>query len=50
MRCTFLGRKGDCEPGVKTLWFGFLRVRDFVRGVEHMRAIHSKWVMYKAMA
>ena len=38
----FLGRKSDGEPGVKTLWLGFLRVRDFVEGVEHMRAIHAK--------
>ena len=38
----FLGRKGDGEPGVKTLWLGFQRVRDFVQGVEHMRAMHAK--------
>lgn len=37
----FLGRKCDGEPGVKTLWLGFQRVRDFVEGVEHMRAIHA---------
>jgi len=38
----FLGRKGDGEPGVKTLWLGFQRIRDFVEGVEHMRAIHAQ--------
>lgn len=37
----FLGRKGDGEPGVKTLWLGFMRIRDFVEGVEHMRALHA---------
>ncbi len=38
----FLGRKSDGEPGVKTLWLGFQRVRNFVQGVEHMRTIHAK--------
>jgi hypothetical protein len=28
----FLGRKGDGEPGVKTLWRGFGRLNDMVRG------------------
>ena len=37
----FLGRKCDGEPGVKTLWLGFARLRDFVRGVEHMRSIYA---------
>ena len=37
----FLGRKGDGEPGVKTIWLGFQRIRDFVEGVEHMRTIHA---------
>ena len=37
----FLGRKGDGEPGVKTFWLGFQRIRDFVEGVEHMRTIHA---------
>ncbi|MCA0188683.1 MAG: hypothetical protein LCH90_22330 [Proteobacteria bacterium] len=31
----FLARKGDGEPGVKTLWQGF------ARGVEQMRSIHA---------
>lgn len=38
----FLGRKGDGEPGVKTLWLGLQRLRDFVVGVEYMRGIHAK--------
>ncbi len=38
----FLGRKCDGEPGVKTLWLGFARLRDFVRGVEHMRSTYAK--------
>lgn len=37
----FLGRKGDGEPGVKTLWLGMQRLRDFVEGMEHMRAIYD---------
>lgn len=37
----FLARKGDGEPGVKTLWLGMQRLRDFVAGVEHMRAISN---------
>ena len=37
----FLGRKGDGEPGVKTLWQGYARVTSFVRGVEKMRTNHA---------
>lgn len=37
----FLARKGDGEPGVKTLWQGFVRVSSFVRGMEKMRALHA---------
>lgn len=37
----FLGRKSDGEPGVKTLWIGFQRVRDFVEGAEYVRALHA---------
>lgn len=36
----FLGRKGDGEPGVKTLWLGWQRVRDFVEGLEYARKCH----------
>ncbi|WP_291991684.1 IS4 family transposase [Candidatus Accumulibacter sp. ACC003] len=35
----FLARKGDGEPGVKSLWLGIQRLRDFVSGVEHMREL-----------
>ncbi|MER2541310.1 MAG: IS4 family transposase, partial [Azonexus sp.] len=35
----FLARKGDGEPGVKSLWLGIQRLRDFASGVEHMREI-----------
>ena len=34
----FLARKGDGEPGVKTIWLGLQRVTDFVAGVRFMRA------------
>jgi hypothetical protein len=33
----FLARKGDGEPGVKTLWQGLQRVMDFAAGVKFMR-------------
>lgn len=33
----FLARKGDGEPGVKTIWFGLQRVMDFAAGVRFMR-------------
>lgn len=29
----FLGRKGDGEPGVKTIWIGLQRVMDFAAGI-----------------
>ncbi|MDR2626002.1 MAG: IS4 family transposase, partial [Zoogloeaceae bacterium] len=37
----FLARKGDGEPGVKTLWQGFAKVERFVRGGEKMREGHA---------
>lgn len=37
----FLGRKGDGEPGVKTLWLGFQQLRTFILGVEYMRSLHA---------
>ena len=37
----FLARKGDGEPGVKTLWQGYTRLTSFVRGVEQMRSMHA---------
>ncbi len=33
----FLARKGDGEPGVKTIWLGLQRVIDFAAGVRFMR-------------
>lgn len=33
----FLGRKGDGEPGVKTIWLGLQRVRDFAAGIKFTR-------------
>lgn len=32
----FLGRKGDGEPGVKSIWLGMVRLRDFALTVEHL--------------
>ena len=34
----FLGRKGDGEPGVKTLWLGLQRIADFALGLRYARA------------
>jgi hypothetical protein len=33
----FLGRKGDGEPGVKTIWLGLQRVMDFAAGLRFAR-------------
>jgi hypothetical protein len=33
----FLGRKGDGEPGAKTLWIGLQRVMDFAAGIQAYR-------------
>jgi len=35
----FPGHKPDGEPGAKTLWLSFVRVRDFVEDVEHLRLL-----------
>ena len=37
----FLGRKGDGEPGVKTLWLGLQRIRDFAAGIKFAREAHE---------
>ena len=37
----FLGRKGDGEPGVKTIWRGLQRVRDVAMGIQYTREAHS---------
>jgi hypothetical protein len=37
----FLGRKGDGEPGVKTLWQGLQRVMDFAAGLRYAAEAHA---------
>jgi Transposase Tn5 dimerisation domain/Transposase DNA-binding len=37
----FLGRKGDGEPGTKTLWLGLQRVMDFALGIRSVRESQS---------
>jgi hypothetical protein len=37
----FLGRKGDGEPGVKTIWLGLQRVMDFAAGIKFAREAHE---------
>lgn len=35
----FLARKGDGEPGVKTIRLGMQRIVDFVAGIRYMREV-----------
>ena len=37
----FLGRKGDGEPGLKTVWLGLQRVMDFAAGIRFARDAHA---------
>lgn len=37
----FLGRKGDGEPGLKTIWLGLQRVTDFAAGIKFAREAHE---------
>lgn len=37
----FLARKGDAEPGVKTIWLGLQRVMDFAAGLSYAREIQA---------
>ncbi len=37
----FLGRKGDGEPGVKTIWQGMERVASFVAGMKFARQMEN---------
>ncbi|WP_296643401.1 IS4 family transposase, partial [Thiobacillus sp. 65-1402] len=37
----FLARKGDGEPGVKTIWLGLQRVMDFAAGIRFAREAHA---------
>lgn len=41
-----LGRKGDGEPGVKTLWLGLQRVADFSARLRNMHARQGLYEMY----
>ena len=38
----FLGRKGDGEPGVKTIWLGLQRVVDFAAGLKFARELQDE--------
>ncbi|NYH20784.1 hypothetical protein GGD40_000270 [Paraburkholderia bryophila] len=38
----FLARKGDGEPGVKTIWQGMQRVVDFAAGIRYMREVERQ--------
>ena len=38
----FLARKGDGEPGVKTIWLGMQRVIDFAAGVHFSRELQAQ--------
>jgi hypothetical protein len=37
----FLARKGDGEPGVKTIWLGMQRIIDFASGVRYSRGLQE---------
>jgi hypothetical protein len=37
----FLARRGDGEPGVKTIWLGLQRVVDFAAGIRFARESHA---------
>ncbi|WP_269766688.1 IS4 family transposase, partial [Burkholderia ubonensis] len=38
----FLARKGDGEPGVKTIWLGMQRVLDFAAGIRYARELEHQ--------
>lgn len=38
----FLARKGDGEPGVKTIWLGRQRILDFAAGVRFSRELQAE--------
>jgi hypothetical protein len=40
----FLARKGDGEPGVKTIWLGMQRILDFVAGIRFSREIQAQGI------
>ena len=37
----FLARKGDGEPGVKTIWLGMQRILDFAAGIRISRELQA---------
>lgn len=37
----FLARKGDGEPGMKTIWLGLQRVMDFAAGIKFAQQAHA---------
>ena len=37
----FLARKGDGEPGVKTIWLGMQRILDFAAGIGFSRELQA---------
>ena len=39
----FLGRKGDGEPGVKSIWLGLQRIADFALGLRYANAANFDW-------
>jgi Transposase Tn5 dimerisation domain len=38
----FLARKGEAEPGVKTIWLGLQRISDFAAGIRFARKLQEK--------
>ena len=38
----FLGRKGDGEPGAKTLWLGLQEIAIFVEGARYAREFSAE--------
>ncbi len=40
----FLARTGDGEPGVKTIWLGMQRIRDFAAGVRFSRELQAEGI------
>ena len=38
----FLARKGDGEPGVKTIWLSMQRVLDFAAGIRFLRELQAQ--------
>ena len=37
----FLGRKGDGEPGVKTVWEGYLKLLHYLEAAEVLKGLGS---------